>query len=161
MTIDDISKKILGDVTKMRKDGKNDLDDLINTVMKAPRFILEIFFWILYRLEYHGIMPKALTDGDANYTSVFLSNLGSIGAGASYHHLNNYGTNSVFVIVGTMKKQQNEAGEMRTVLPMAIILDERIADGFYFIRSLKYFEWLMAHPDELKKPLSELGDYTF
>ena len=105
MTIDDISKKILGDVTKMRKDGKNDLDDLINTVMKAPRFILEIFFWIIYRLEYHGMMPKALTDGDANYTSVFLTNLGSIGAGASYHHLNNYGTNSVFVIVGTMKKQ--------------------------------------------------------
>jgi hypothetical protein len=106
-------------------------------------------------------MPKALTDGDANYTSVFLSNLGSIGAGASYHHLNNYGTNSVFVIVGTMKKQMNEEGEMRTLLPMAIILDERIADGFYFIRSLKYFEWLMAHPDELKKPLSEMGDYTF
>ena len=61
------------------------------------------------------MMPKALTDGDANYTSVFLTNLGSIGAGASYHHLNNYGTNSVFVIVGTMKKQLNENGELRTL----------------------------------------------
>jgi len=161
MTIDDISKKILGDVTKMRKEGKNNLDDVINTVMKAPRFILEIFFWILYRLEYHGMMPKMLTDGDANYTSVFLTNLGSIGAGASYHHLNNYGTNSVFVIVGTLKKQMNENGEMRTLLPMAVVLDERIADGFYFIRSFKYFEWLMQHPEELKKPIEELGDYEF
>ena len=44
MTIDDFSKKILGDVTKMREAGKNDLDDVISTVMKAPRFILEIFF---------------------------------------------------------------------------------------------------------------------
>ena len=161
MTIDDISKKILGDVTKMRKDGKNDLDDLIGKVMKMPRFMLEIFFWVLYRLEYHGIMPKFLTEGDSNYASVFLTNLGSIGAGASYHHLNNYGTNSFFVIVGTLKDEMNAEGQVRKILPMAVVLDERIADGFYFIRSLKYFEWLMHHPNELKKPLSELGDYEF
>ena len=61
----------------------------------------------------------------------------------------------------TMKKQMNENGELRTILPMAVVLDERIADGFYFVRSFKYFEWLKQHPEELKKPLSELGDYSF
>ncbi|MBQ3412720.1 MAG: hypothetical protein IJG67_06775 [Oscillospiraceae bacterium] len=161
MMIDDFSKKILGDVTKMRKEGKNDLDDLIGKVAKFPRWFLEIFFWIVYRLEYHGIMPKFLTDGDSNYASVFLTNLGSIGAGASYHHLNNYGTNSFFVIIGTMFKRNDEEGRERTYLPMAVILDERIADGFYFVRSLKYFKWLMRHPQELKRPLKELGDYEF
>lgn len=161
MTIDDFSKKILGDVTKMRKAGKNSLDDLIGVVAKMPRWLLSLFFWVLYKLEYHGMMPKALTDGDSNYTSVFLTNLGSIGAGASYHHLNNYGTNSVFIIIGTMEKRKNEQGEERIYLPVAAVLDERIADGFYFIRSLKYFEWLMQHPEELKKPIGDLGDYQF
>ena len=161
MVIDDFSKKILGDVTKMRQAGKNDLDDLIGKVAKFPRWFLEIFFWIVYRLEYHGIMPKALTDGDSNYASIFLTNLGSIGASASYHHLNNYGTNSFFVIIGTMFKRNDTEGRERTYLPISVILDERIADGFYFVRSLKYFEWLMQHPDELKKPLNELGDYQF
>ncbi len=161
MVIDDFSKKIIGDVTKMRKEGKNSLDDVIGLVAKFPRWFMEIFFAVLYRLEYHGIMPKVLTDGDSNYASVFLTNLGSIGAGASYHHLNNYGTNSFFVIIGSMFKKKDENGEERTYLPMSVILDERIADGFYFVRSLKYFEWLMQHPDELKKPLSELGDYQF
>lgn len=161
MVIDDFSKKIIGDVTKMRQAGKNDLDDLIGKVAKFPRWFLGIFFWIVYRLEYHGMMPKALTDGDSNYASIFLTNLGSIGAGASYHHLNNYGTNSFFVIIGTMFKRTDPEGRERTILPMSVILDERIADGFYFVRSLKYFEWLMQHPEELKKPLSELGDYQF
>ena len=161
MVIDDFSKKILGDVTKMREAGKNDLDDLMDKIAKFPRWFMEIFFWIVYRLEYHGIMPKALTDGDSNYASIFLTNLGSIGAGASYHHLNNYGTNSFFVIIGTMFKKNDAEGRERTYLPMSVILDERIADGFYFVRSLKYFEWLMQHPDELKKPLKELGDYQF
>ena len=161
MVIDDFSKKILGDVTKMREAGKNDLDDLMDKIAKFPRWFMEIFFWIVYRLEYHGIMPKALTDGDSNYASIFLTNLGSIGAGASYHHLNNYGTNSFFVIIGTMFKKNDAEGRERTYLPMSVILDERIADGFYFVRSLKYFEWLMQHPDELKKPLKELGEYQF
>lgn len=161
MVIDDFSKKILGDVTKMREAGKNDLDDLMDKIAKFPRWFMEIFFWIVYRLEYHGIMPKALTDGDSNYASIFLTNLGSIGAGASYHHLNNYGTNSFFVIIGTMFKKNDAEGRERTYLPMSVILDERIADGFYFVRSLKYFEWIMQHPDELKKPLKELGDYQF
>ena len=161
MVIDDFSKKILGDVTKMREAGKNDLDDLMDKVAKFPRWFLEIFFWIIYRLEYHGIMPKALCDGDSNYASIFLTNLGSIGAGASYHHLNNYGTNSFFVIIGTMFKKNDAEGRERTYLPMSVILDERIADGFYFVRSLKYFEWLMQHPDELKKPLKDLGEYQF
>ncbi len=161
MVIDDFSKKILGDVTKMREAGKNDLDDLMDKIAKFPRWFMEIFFWIVYRLEYHGIMPKALTDGDSNYASIFLTNLGSIGAGASYHHLNNYGTNSFFVIIGTMFKKNDAEGRERTYLPMSVILDERIADGFYFVRSLKYFEWLMQHPDELKKPLKDLGEYQF
>ncbi|MBR4928607.1 MAG: hypothetical protein IKZ63_03805 [Oscillospiraceae bacterium] len=161
MVIDDFSKKILGEVTKMREAGKNDLDDLMDKIAKFPRWFMEIFFWIVYRLEYHGIMPKALTDGDSNYASIFLTNLGSIGAGASYHHLNNYGTNSFFVIIGTMFKKNDAEGRERTYLPMSVILDERIADGFYFVRSLKYFEWLMQHPDELKKPLKELGEYQF
>jgi len=161
MVIDDFSRKILGDVTKMREAGKNDLDDLMDKIAKFPRWFMEIFFWIVYRLEYHGIMPKALTDGDSNYASIFLTNLGSIGAGASYHHLNNYGTNSFFVIIGTMFKKNDAEGRERTYLPMSVILDERIADGFYFVRSLKYFEWLMQHPDELKKPLKDLGEYQF
>jgi len=161
MNIDDFSKKIIGDVTKMRKQGKNDLDDLIGLVAKMPRWLLSLFFWVLYKLEYHGMMPKALTDGDSNYTSVFLTNLGSIGAGASYHHLNNYGTNSVFVIIGTMEKHRNEEGEERTYLPIAVVLDERIADGFYFVRSIKYLEWLLQHPEELKKEISDLGEYSF
>ena len=161
MVIDDFSRKILGDVTKMREAGKNDLDDLMDKIAKFPRWFMELFFWIVYRLEYHGIMPKALTDGDSNYASIFLTNLGSIGAGASYHHLNNYGTNSFFVIIGTMFKKNDAEGRERTYLPMSVILDERIADGFYFVRSLKYFEWLMQHPDELKKPLKDLGEYQF
>ena len=38
------------------------------------------------------------------------------------------------------------------VINVAITLDERISDGFYFARSLKRFRFFLEHPDELEKP---------
>ncbi len=160
-TLDDLSRFIVGDVNKMRKEGSNSMDNTIEAFGRLPRWILNIVFWLLDKLEYHGIIIPALTDGDSNYTTVLLSNLGSIGGGAPYHHLNDYGTNSIMITVGTYQKRADENGNLRTILPMSITLDERIADGFYFTRSIKYTEWLLTHPEELLKPVKELGEYTF
>ena len=95
MNFDSISKLIIGDVKKVRKEKTNDLDKLMDFFGSLPRPFLEAFFGTLRRLEYHGIMPKALTAGDPNYSSVLLSNLGSIKSDSCYHHLSNYGTCSV------------------------------------------------------------------
>ncbi|MCR4893337.1 MAG: hypothetical protein K5911_01225 [Eubacteriales bacterium] len=159
--LDDLSRFIIGDVNKMRSSGSHGLDDTIDAFGRLPRWLLNIVFFVLARLEYHGIIIPALTEGDSNYTTVLLSNLGSIGGGAPYHHLNNYGTNSLMMTIGTYFKRKNEDGETRLILPMSIMLDERIADGYYFTRSVKYLNWLLENPDELLKPFSELGDYEF
>jgi len=165
MTVYDVSKYILGDVEKVRETGKNDLDGLMDAFGKMPRWFLTFFFFILSRLEYHGIMPKGLTDGDPNYTSVLLSNLGSIKCGAPYHHLSNYGTNSVMITIGTIHKekvlQADGSEEIRDMLDICATLDERIADGFYFSKSLKYASHLLSHPEELEKTIEEVTEYEF
>lgn len=150
MTLDTISQMILGDVEKVRSAGSNDLDKLMETVGKLPRPILSLFFGILYRLEYHGIMPAGLTAGDPNYSTVLLSNLGSIGCGAPYHHLSNYGTNSVMITIGSMRKEkrimQDGSEQVRDVVSIQVTLDERIADGFYFARSLRLTKYMLENP---------------
>lgn len=151
MTISDISKIILGDVKKVKNYEKNDIDGTMKFVGKLPRPILSILFFIISRLEYHGLMPKALTDGDPNYSTILLSNLGSIGAGAPYHHLSNYGTCSIMSTIGTYFK--NEKG--RFILPITVILDERIADGFYYAKSLKYIRYILENPNLLEEKISK------
>lgn len=152
MTINDVSKNILGDVKTARRKKGNDLDQTMNFVGKLPRFILNIIFFIVSRLEYHGMMPEVLTKGDPNYSTILLSNLGSIGAGAPYHHLSNYGTCSIMCTIGTYAKDKDSK---KTILPMTFIFDERIADGFYFAKSLKISKYILEHPEELEKPISE------
>ena len=163
MTLDVISKMIIGDVSKLRKEsGKNDIGDMIDIFAKIPRPILVFAFWIFRRLEYHGIMPKALTDGDTDYSTVILSNLGSIKCGSCYHHLNNYGTNSLVVTIGTAHQAvvyKDGVPELHDVVDLHVTADERIADGFYFARSIKLIKYLIEHPEELEQTIgTELSE---
>ena len=108
-------------------------------------------------------MPKALTEGDPNYASIFLTNLGSIKCPCVYHHLNNYGTNSIMVAIGTIHKEEvimpDGTRQMRDIVEVGVTLDERIADGFYFARAWKIVQHLMSNPKLLDIPLKEEIEY--
>ena len=51
--------------------------------------------------------------------------------------------------------------QMRDVVDIGATLDERIADGFYFARSLKLVKHIFEHPELLDKPLSEPSGYQY
>lgn len=48
---------------------------------------------------------------------------------------------------------------VRDMVDIGITLDERVADGFYFGRSLKLVQYLLANPELLEKPLEEAVDF--
>ena len=160
MNLDSISKMIIGDVEKVRRssDG-NDLDKLMKLVGSMPRFVLEGFFGVLKVLEYHGMMPAALTADDPNYSTALLANLGSIKAGAPYHHLSNYGTCSIMITIGTLHKEKklmyDGTWQDRDVIDLTLTLDERIADGFYFAKSLRIAKYMLEHPESMNEPISK------
>ena len=159
MNIDKVSKLILGDVQKLRKEKTNNMDKLMEFFGSLPRWFLELFFASLRRLEYHGIMPKALTDGDPNYASVMISNLGSIGSDSCYHHLSNYGTCSVMITIGKMHKEMKYMADgtwqERDVLNCTFTIDERLADGFYFAKSLRIMKYLLENPKVMEEAIKE------
>ena len=159
MTFDSVSNLILGNVKKVRKAKSNDLDKLMNFVGSLPRPFLEVFFATLRRLEYHGVMPKGLTDGDPNYSTVLLSNLGSIGSDSCYHHLSNYGTCSFMITIGVLHKEKklmyDGSWQERDVINCTFTLDERMADGFYYAKSLRIVKYLLEHPEALTEPISK------
>ena len=162
--MDQMYGKVKKFVTRVRKNNETDgATDIIGKLCKLPRFLLKFVVWVLKKLDYYGIMPTALSKDDPYYSTVFVSNLGSIKATASYHHLTNWGTNSVFVIVGEMKKKQvldkDDTPVVKKVIPFGITVDERIADGFYFAKSFKIFRHLIENPELLDRPLQEDIDF--
>lgn len=153
----DKTKKI---VFSVRKENKNDgATDAMDILVKLPRFLQRAFVGGIRFLENHGWYPASLMKEDPYYSSVFISNLGSIKMKAQYHHLVNWGTNSIFVVVGEKKLTPIFAPdgtyEMRTTLDIGFTIDERIADGTYFAKSIRILRHLLAHPELLDRPLSE------
>lgn len=166
-TLDDISKKIVGDVTQTRKSehSTGGVDATMDAFAKLPRPILMLAIRVIRWLDFWGKNPKAITVGDPNYTTILCSNLGSIKCPSVYHHLNNYGTNSIMITIGTLHKEEilMEDGhkEVRDVIDIGATLDERIADGFYFARSLKLIKHIFANPQLLDKPLNENSGFEY
>ncbi|MBR2123381.1 MAG: 2-oxo acid dehydrogenase subunit E2 [Lachnospiraceae bacterium] len=166
-TLSSISRKIVGNVNETRKSehSTGGIDSVIDAFAKIPMPILALAIRIIRYLDFWGINPKILTDGDTHYTTILASNLGSIGGPAVYHHLANYGTNSIIVTIGTYYKDEvrmpDGTKQLRTLIDIGVTLDERIADGFYFVRSLKLIKHIFRNPDLLEKPLGEHSGFVY
>lgn len=156
--IDELYGKIKDKVCSIRHHDKKDgSTDIMEKLVKLPRFMLKMVKGVLSFWDYHGWMPRSLSKDDPYYSSVFISNLGSIKLSANYHHLTNYGTNSFFLIINRMKKTPvfNEDGTyvMKDTLDMAFTIDERIADGLYFGNSIKMLKKILENPKILELPI--------
>ena len=164
-TIDSVHDEIFRQVSDRRKeksegDGSTDSMDVLN---KMPRFLSKFLVSIICWLDKHGWVPQFLIETDPYYSSVVLSNLGSIKLHSGYHHLTNWGTNSLFVAIGEKKLRPfyDEAGNVRMVdsVDLGLTIDERIADGYYYSKTVRLLKKLMEHPELLEQPLSEEVEY--
>ncbi len=162
--IEQVHNFVCGEVYKIRKHSQKDATtNEIDIIAKLPRFMLKILFAVLHRMSFYGRMPKIFRPIDPYSSSVFISNLGSIKMSADYHHLANWSTNSLFVIIGEMKKQPffNDDGsyKMKPALNLGVTVDERIADGFYFAKSIKLLQKILQNPQILDLPIGAEMDF--
>jgi len=155
-TLDTVRQKLTDKVTKVRKSSNNSTDKAVDLVGKLPKFIRDIAMGIFLFMDKHDILPKSLCEDNIYYSSVLVSNIGSLGCGAIYHNLTDFGTNSILVTIGNIHKEQivTKEGkkEIRDICEFGINLDERIADGFYFIKSIQLLEEIFNNPEKLEEP---------
>lgn len=162
--VDQVHDKVEKFVTAVRHHDMTDgTTDAMDSFTKLPRFMLRIVVGILMWLDYHGWVPKDLTKDDPYNSTVFVSNLGSIKMHASYHHLTNWGTNSLFAIIDEkhMHPFYDESGNvtMREALRLGLTVDERIADGVYFAKSIRLLKKLLSEPELLDLPIETPIEY--
>ncbi len=141
-----------------QKQGKNNsgTEDALDIFKKLPHWLTCIVFNTIMRWSKKGRLPKSLVEGDSNHCSAFVTNLGSIGLKCGYHHLAEYGTNSIFVVIGQKKMTPfyDEKGNivMKETLDVGLTVDERIADGFYYAKSMRIFRKVLENPELLELP---------
>lgn len=156
-----ISEKTSKKVSNLRNNETNDTDNFINKLGHMPKIIRYIAMKIFKFGDNHDLLPKSLTDNLIYYQTALLSNLGSINCDSIYHHLTDFGTNEALITFGKIKDEPrviNGKIEIRKVLDVGITIDERIADGFYFAKSLKLLEYFFENPSTLEENADKIYD---
>ena len=162
-TMADVHEYIRRQVTECRSDKVDASTAGMDRFNKMPRWMGKAIVRFLMFLDRHGWVPADLIATDPYYSSVVISNLGSIKLKCGYHHLTNWGTCSLFCIIGEKKLapyyDENGNVSMRETLELGLTIDERLADGYYYSKSVRLLEYLLTHPEELEKPMSEEVKY--
>ena len=139
---------------KSVKEGKKSGFDILEVALgKIPTPILRFVFFLLRKLDYYGLLPKALTDLSPFHSSVFITNMGSFGMDSVYHHVYNFGTLSVFGALGKKQivyvPQKDGSVKKKVMLNMKFVVDERITDGFVFGQGIHEALMCFMHPEKL------------
>ena len=156
--VDTISKKIFGSVRKIRSNEISHTDDFVNSLGKLPGVVMSIIVWFVKKLDRFDLLPKSLTENSIYHSSVLISNLGSIHCDGIYHNLTNFGTNSILLTIGEIKEEAcviDGKIDKRYICDFGITLDERIADGVYFAKSLNLLEYILNNPSMLEDRASD------
>jgi hypothetical protein len=155
MTFPEMATIINKTIEDGRKGGQdNDSDAAINFFLHFPKLVLRFIMSIMKFIDVLGFAPKALRDADGLHATAFVANLGSINLlGSPHHHLYAWGTTSIFITMGMMQRKRyiNENGEKSFVdkMEIGVTLDERIADGFYFIKSIQVLQNILNNPETM------------
>ncbi len=161
-TIYTIGDKIRRKVESFRQKKSDNIDkqganSAIDFLGKLPNFlrvpIVGLFKWT----DKKGILPSSLIEDNLYYSTMILSNLGSIGCGAIHHNLNDFGNSSSLLTMGEIKDEEvieNGKKTTRKLCEWGMNFDERIADGYYFSKSAKLLQYLLANPELLEEPIS-------
>lgn len=153
----DISRKISQKVNKIRNNKevkKENTNNIVDIVGKLPKIIRVPLVGIFKFLDKKGMLPQSFTKDNLYYSSIILSNLGNLKIGSIYHNLTNFGTSSFLATIGLIHKETivDEKGKEKIVdiCDFGINCDERIADGYYFAKSIKLFEYIIKNPELLE-----------
>lgn len=157
-TIFDVYRKINEKLEDMKVENvRTVLDDLTDSLARAPRPILRFALWFLRFLDRFGWLPENILRASPFHSSLMLSDLTSKDAIRPIsHHLYNFGTLPLFICFGSKyhKYEPDRYGQVfdNKYIDAKIVFDERIAEGESFAQFLRAFRYIVKHPEILDKP---------
>lgn len=155
-TIFDVERRIREYVDNSRNvEKQNSTDKLIATLVNIPgllRFAVNVLKW----MDWHNLLPKAIIDASPMHNTMVFTNLASIRTNHIHHHIYDFGTTSLLMAAGNFREvpRRTRDGEIvhEKCLPLGLVMDERIATGYYFAQAFRKMKEYFKNPALLEEP---------
>ena len=155
-TIFDVNRRINEYVEASRdtKD-KNATDKIIKALVGLPG-LLRVAVCVLKWMDKHNLLPKFIINASPFHTTMVFTNLASIRTNYIHHHVYDFGTTSMIMAAGNTREvpRRNRDGEIEheKCLPLGVVMDERIATGYYFSQAFRKMKEYFNDPSLLELP---------
>lgn len=162
-TFTGLCQRIQGQIKVERSGKKTYADKEFNLLDALPRPVLAAAVAFLRGLDARNLLPGGFIANDPMYTSVFVANLGSLHMGAGYHHLYEWGTCPLFLMVGKIEERavvRDGAVVARKQLHIRYSYDERIDDGLSARFGIEAVNRVLSDPRRWLGCLEEDGSDT-
>lgn len=157
-TLDSLANKIKDKVEKIRDKKKEKSEkganSAVDTIGKMPNIVRIPLVGLLKFMDQKGILPMSLQEDDIYFSSAIVTDIGSLKCDSIYHNNTNFGNCSSITAIGEIRdKLVIVDGKEKKIKScnFGINFDERIADGFYLIKSFKLLEYILNNPDLLEE----------
>ncbi|MBR3661362.1 MAG: 2-oxo acid dehydrogenase subunit E2 [Bacilli bacterium] len=159
-TIESLSKKIKNMVEKVRVSHEKEkgANSAIEILGKLPNIIRIPVMGLLKFMDKKGLLPLSLQEDDLYFSSAIVTNIGSLKSDSIYHNNTDFGTCSSITSIGEVRDTIKIIDGKEKIIKscnFGINFDERIADGFYLIKSFKLFEYILNNPKMLEEKASQ------
>ena len=131
-----IKEKTLKAVENVRNAKESGTNNSMNIIAKLPGFILSPVVSIVKWMDRHDQFDSETV----------------------YHNLTDFGTSSILATIGEIKEQYvliDGKQEKRYLCEFGINIDERIADGVYFVKAVKLMQDILNKPESLEENVNE------
>jgi hypothetical protein len=145
-SLDEMVDAIYDQLQSRRAGRKTTSDREMGLLLRLPGFAIRGLLALARLGDRLGLLPRSMIDADPLFTSVFVANLGSIDYPAGFHHLWEYGTASLFGVMGRIEP----GPDGRRLISVAWTYDERIEDGLYSYHTLQGIRERIEHPERLE-----------
>lgn len=135
---------------------ENDTDLIARILRACPSWLIRCIVNAVKLLDSMGLMPKAINRASPFHTTLYITDVGSLGIGPVYHHIYDFGTTSIFMAMGKKetvlaRRDDGTIGEKR-VIGIRFVVDERVCDGYYYAESIRTMKRMLKHPEWLETP---------
>jgi hypothetical protein len=153
-SLDEMVDAIYDRLARRRRGDQETSDKEMGLLVRLPHPVVQLLMQLVRVGDYFGMLPRTMIDADPLFTSVFVANLGSIGYPAGFHHLWEYGTCSLFGVMGMIEPGDDGRRKMR----VAWTYDERIEDGLYSYHTLEGIRERIEKPELLDLRADEIAE---
>ena len=151
-TVFTINQRIQDAIAKNNDSTYNNTTDKFVSFLFSVPGLVRFVVWLARNLDKIGLLPRFVIDLSPFHTSLFITNLASIKTSFIHHHCYEFGTTSVFICMGKPVPGYAAANLDKKMMPLGVVMDERICTGYEYATFCNDFRYYLRHPEELELP---------